>query len=113
MMLLGMWLALKLGLVVTLLSGLLVFQLTHVLASTVEGKLPPGRARAIAVIVLSAIIISALVLAGIGVASFFRNETGGGRAAGAPDGDPHTSRHQVPRCCNPTFPKTCRRCARR
>ncbi|MDG6745805.1 hypothetical protein QCF01_15560, partial [Staphylococcus aureus] len=77
MMLLGMWLALKLGLVVTLLSGLLVFQLTHVLASTVEGKLPPGRTRAIAVIVLSAIIISALVLAGIGVASFFRNETGG------------------------------------
>jgi putative exporter of polyketide antibiotics len=77
MMLLGMWLALKLGLVVTLLSGLLVFQLTHLLASTVEGKLPPGRARAIAVIVLSAIIISALVLAGIGVASFFRNETGG------------------------------------
>ena len=45
MMLLGMWLALKLGLVVTLLSGLLVFQLTHVLASTVEGRLPPGRAR--------------------------------------------------------------------
>jgi hypothetical protein len=37
MMLLGMWLALKLGLVVTLLSGLLVFQLTHLLASTVEG----------------------------------------------------------------------------
>ena len=62
MMLLGMWLALKLGLVVTLLSGLLVFQLTHLLASTVEGRLPPGRARAIAVIVLSAIIISALVL---------------------------------------------------
>lgn len=47
MMLLGMWRALKLSLVVTLLSGLLVFQLTHVLASTVEGQLRPGRARTI------------------------------------------------------------------
>ena len=53
LMLLGMWLALKLGLVVTLLSGLLVFQLTHVLASVVEGRLRPGRARAIAVLVLA------------------------------------------------------------
>ncbi|CAH0159016.1 hypothetical protein [Stenotrophomonas lactitubi] len=64
MMLLGMWRALKLGLVVTLLSGLLVFQLSHVLASTVEGRLRPGRARAIDhVIVLSAVIISVVVLA--------------------------------------------------
>lgn len=64
MMLLGMWRALKLGLVVTLLSGLLVFQLSHVLASTVEGRLRPGRARAIDhVIVLSAVISSVLVLA--------------------------------------------------
>ena len=46
MMLLGMWLAPKLGLVVKLLSGLLVFQLIHVLASTVEDQLRPGRARA-------------------------------------------------------------------
>lgn len=44
LMLLGMWAVLELGLVVTLLSGLLVFHLSHVLASTVEGRLPPGRA---------------------------------------------------------------------
>ncbi|WP_164186202.1 AI-2E family transporter [Stenotrophomonas maltophilia] len=106
MMLLGMWLALKLGLVVTLLSGLLVFQLTHVLASTVEGKLPPGRARAIAVIVLSAIIISALVLTGIGVASFFRNETGGPDALLARLMDIlNSSRHQVPALLQPYIPE--------
>ncbi|HID7812333.1 TPA: hypothetical protein ACXICK_001396, partial [Stenotrophomonas maltophilia] len=106
MMLLGMWLALKLGLVVTLLSGLLVFQLTHVLASTVEGRLPPGRARAIAVIVLSAIIISALVLAGIGVASFFRNETGGPDALLARLMDIlNSSRHQVPALLQPYIPE--------
>ena len=106
MMLLGMWLALKLGLVVTLLSGLLVFQLTHVLASTVEGRLPPGRARAIAVIVLSAIIISALVLAGIGVASFFRNETGGPDALLARLMEIlNTSRHQVPALLQPYIPE--------
>jgi predicted PurR-regulated permease PerM len=106
MMLLGMWLALKLGLVVTLLSGLLVFQLTHVLASTVEGKLRPGRARAIAVIVLSAVIISALVLAGIGVASFFRNETGGPDVLLARLMDIlNTSRHQVPALLQPYIPE--------
>ena len=107
MMLLGMWLALKLGLVVTLLSGLLVFQLTHLLASTVEGRLPPGRARAIAVIVLSAIIISALVLAGIGVASFFRNETGGPDAllARLMEILNNTSRHQVPALLQPYIPE--------
>ena len=106
MMLLGMWLALKLGLVVTLLSGLLVFQLTHLLASTVEGRLPPGRARAIAVIVLSAIIISALVLAGIGVASFFRNETGGPDALLARLMEIlNTSRHQVPALLQPYIPE--------
>ena len=106
MMLLGMWLTLKLGLVVTLLSGLLVFQLTHVLAATVEGRLPPGRARAIAVIVLSAIIISGLVLAGIGVASFFRNETGGPDALLARLMEIlNTSRHQVPALLQPYIPE--------
>ena len=113
MMLLGMWLALKLGLVVTLLSGLLVFQLTHVLASTVEGRLPPGRARAIAVIVLSAIIISALVLAGIGGLVLPQRDRRPGRTAGAADGDPTPGGTRCRRCCNPTFPKTCQRCARR
>ncbi len=77
LMLLGMWAALKLGLVVTLLSGLLVFHLTHLLAATVEGKLPPGRARAYSVIVLATLIIAALTLSGVGIAAFFRNQTGG------------------------------------
>ncbi|MCF7749710.1 AI-2E family transporter [Bacillus subtilis subsp. subtilis] len=106
LMLLGMWLALKLGLVVTLLSGLLVFQLTHVLASAVEGRLRPGRARAIAVIVLAAVIIGVLVLAGIGVASFFRNETGGPDVLLARLMDIlNTSRHQVPALLQPYIPE--------
>jgi len=105
-MLLGMWLALKLGLVVTLLSGLLVFQLTHVLASVVEGRLRPGRARAIAVLVLAAVIIGVLVLAGIGVAAFFRNETGGPDVLLARLMDIlNTSRHQVPALLQPYIPE--------
>ncbi|MCC7634606.1 hypothetical protein [Stenotrophomonas rhizophila] len=56
LILLGMRLTLKPGLIVTLLSGLLVFHLTHLLACTVEGQLPPGRARAYSVIVLSALV---------------------------------------------------------
>ncbi|MET4616948.1 putative PurR-regulated permease PerM [Stenotrophomonas sp. 2619] len=106
LMLLGMWLALKLGLVVTLLSGLLVFQLTHVLASVVEGRLRPGRARAIAVIVLAAVIIGVLVLAGIGIAAFFRNETGGPDVLLARLMDIlNTSRHQVPALLQPYIPE--------
>ena len=106
LMLLGMWLALKLGLVVTLLSGLLVFQLTHVLASVVEGRLRPGRARAIAVLVLAAVIIGVLVLAGIGVAAFFRNETGGPDVLLARLMDIlNTSRHQVPALLQPYIPE--------
>lgn len=106
LMLLGMWLALRLGLVVTLLAGLLVFQLTHLLASTVEGRLRPGRARAIAVIVLSAAIIGVLVLSGVGIASFFRNETGGPDVLLARLMDIlNTSRHQVPAMLQPYIPE--------
>jgi predicted PurR-regulated permease PerM len=106
LMLLGMWLTLRLGLVVTLLSGLLVFQLTHVLASVVEGRLRPGRARAIAVLVLAAVIIGVLVLAGIGVAAFFRNETGGPDVLLARLMDIlNTSRHQVPAVLQPYIPE--------
>jgi predicted PurR-regulated permease PerM len=106
LMLLGMWLALKLGLVVTLLSGLLVFHLTHLLASTVEGKLPPGRARAYSVIVLSALIIGVLTLAAIGIASFFRTETGGPDALLMRLMDIlNSSRHQVPALLQPYIPE--------
>ena len=97
LMLLGMWLALRLGLVVTLLSGLLVFHLTHLLAGLVEGKLPPGRARAFSVIVLAVLIIGALSLAGVGLAAVFRNQTGGPDALLAHLMDIlNSSRHQVP-----------------
>lgn len=97
LMLLGMWVVLELGLVVTLLSGLLVFHLSHVLASTVEGRLPPGRARAIAVVVLSVAVVGLLSLAIVAVASFFRNETGGPDALLARLMEIlNTSRHQVP-----------------
>ena len=57
-------------------------------------------------IVLSAIIISALVLAGIGVASFFRNETGGPDALLARLMEIlNTSRHQVPALLQPYIPE--------
>jgi predicted PurR-regulated permease PerM len=58
------------------------------------------------VIVLSAVIISALVLAGIGVASFFRNETGGPDALLARLMDIlNSSRHQVPALLQPYIPE--------
>jgi len=83
-----------------------VFQLTHALASVVEGRLRPGRARAIAVLVLAAVIIGVLVLAGIGVAAFFRNETGGPDVLLARLMDIlNTSRHQVPALLQPYIPE--------
>jgi len=106
LMLLGMWAVLELGLVVTLLSGLLVFHLSHVLASTVEGRLPPGRARAMAVAVLSVAVIGLLGLAIIAVVSFFRNETGGPDALLAQLMEIlNTSRHQVPPLLQPYIPE--------
>ncbi|MCL7715877.1 AI-2E family transporter [Stenotrophomonas mori] len=106
LMVLGMWTVLKLGLVVTLLSGLLVFHLSQVLASPIDGRLPPGRARALAVIALSVVIIGVLVLAGIGIVSFFRTETGGPDALLARlMGILNSSRHQLPALLQPYIPE--------
>ncbi|MBW8810025.1 MAG: hypothetical protein JF591_14630, partial [Lysobacter sp.] len=76
----GMYLVLRLGLVGALLSGLLVFQLIHVLAPLVERKVRGDRARIIAVAVLAFVIIGLLILAVLGLVAFFRVDTGGEQA---------------------------------
>lgn len=76
----GMYLVLRLGLVGALLSGLLVFQLIHVLAPLVERKVRGDRARIIAVAVLASVIIGLLILAVLGLVTFFRVDTGGEQA---------------------------------
>jgi len=105
LMLLAMWAALKLGLVVTLLAGLLVFQLTHVLAPLVERKVRGHRARVIAVAVLAALIVGVLTLAIVGLVAFFRADAGGEQALLARLMDViDASRGQLPTWVQPYLP---------
>ncbi len=72
----GMYLALRLDLLVALLAGLLVFHLTHVLAPLVGRRVRGDLARLIAVAVLAAVIIGLLTLAIVGLVAFFRSDAG-------------------------------------
>lgn len=78
--LLAMVLVLKLGLVGALLAGLLVFQLIHATAPLVERMVRGHRARVLAVALLAAVVVGALILAVLGLAAFFRADTGGEQA---------------------------------
>jgi predicted PurR-regulated permease PerM len=58
--LLAMWAVLELKLLGALLAGMLVFQLVHTLAPRIEKHMSSGRARWLAVVILSAVIVGAL-----------------------------------------------------
>ena len=58
--LLAMWGVLELKLLGALLAGMLVFQLVHTLAPRIEKHMSSGRARWLAVVILSAVIVGAL-----------------------------------------------------
>lgn len=69
-------LILHLHLFAALLSGLLIFELVHVLAPVIQRRLYGRRPRIVAVILLVVLIVAALTATVLGVISFMRSELG-------------------------------------
>ena len=59
-----------------LLAGLLVFELVHILTPYIARSFPGPRAKLIAVGLLAAVVVGLLVLLGMGLAAFFRSDSG-------------------------------------
>ena len=69
-----LFLIVKLKLIAALFSGLLVFELVNVLAPRLRiGNLVPGRAKLVAVAILSTIVVGALTLAIFSTLAFFKS----------------------------------------
>jgi predicted PurR-regulated permease PerM len=73
---LAMIFVLKLHLLPALLAGLLVYELVHIITPYIAQKFPGPRAKIIALGVLVVIIVSLLTLAGAGLVTFFRSDSG-------------------------------------
>ncbi len=67
---------LKLHLLPTLIAGLLVYELVDLVSPKLRGRIESHRARVLALAVVASGIVGALVLAGIGIASFVEHEIG-------------------------------------
>ncbi|MGE5385959.1 MAG: AI-2E family transporter [Betaproteobacteria bacterium] len=67
---------LQLHLLPALLAGLLVFQLTHILAARLPQKLAGGRARLVAVSLIAVLVIALVTAATLGTILFFRSDAG-------------------------------------
>ena len=74
---LALLMILRHGLLASLLSGMLVYSLVHVLAPMLGRKIDSQRAKVIAVTLLVSVIVLLLVAASWGAVSFFQNELGG------------------------------------
>ena len=70
-------LVLKLHLLPALIAGLLVYELVHMLAPTLVRFVSGPRAKPAALALLSAVIIGALIAAGLLIVALFRGEGGG------------------------------------
>ncbi|WP_233799917.1 AI-2E family transporter [Paraburkholderia sp. HP33-1] len=73
-MLFGMWAVIELKLLGALLSGMLVFQLVHTIAPRIERHMSSKRARWLAVVILSTVIVGALTGLTLGIISHFEND---------------------------------------
>ncbi|WP_233846864.1 AI-2E family transporter [Paraburkholderia sp. HD33-4] len=73
-MLFGMWAVIELKLLGCLLAGLLVFQLVHMIAPRIERHMSSKRARWLAVVILSTVIVGALTGLTLGIISHFEND---------------------------------------
>jgi predicted PurR-regulated permease PerM len=73
----AMYFVLKAHLLPALLTGLLVFELVHIIAPYIARKMPGKIAKLLAVGLLASVIIGLLTLMGMGVAALFRSESGG------------------------------------
>lgn len=74
LMLFGMWAVIELRLLGALLAGLLVFQLVHTIAPRIERHMSSKRARWLAVVFLSAVIVGALTGLTLGIIEHFEND---------------------------------------
>ncbi|MBN3759152.1 AI-2E family transporter [Paraburkholderia sp. Tr-20389] len=72
--LLAMWAVLELKLLGALLAGMLVFHLVHTLAPRIEKHMSSGRARWLAVVILSAVIVGTLTGFTIAVIEHFEKD---------------------------------------
>lgn len=59
-----------------LLSGLLVYELIHIITPYIARKLPGNRAKLLALAFIGVVIVSLLTLAGAGLLAFFRSDSG-------------------------------------
>lgn len=73
LVLVSMWLVLELKLLSGLLAGLLVYQLVHTIAPVIERHTTSQRARWVAVVLLSAAIVSGLAGLTVGLAEYFEH----------------------------------------
>jgi predicted PurR-regulated permease PerM len=71
---LAMFLVLELKLLGGLLAGMLVYQLVHMIAPFIEKRMTSGRARLVAVVLLSAVIIGGLTGATIATIEHFEHD---------------------------------------
>ncbi|MFY9329353.1 MAG: AI-2E family transporter [Georgfuchsia sp.] len=77
-----LFLAVKLHLLPALISGLLVYELVHLLAPKLVHVASGPRAKQVALVLLSVVIIGALIAAGLLLAAMFRGDGGGFAALG-------------------------------
>jgi predicted PurR-regulated permease PerM len=75
-------LVVKLHLLPALISGLLVYELVHLLAPKLNRVVSGPRAKQVALVLLSIVVISALIAAGTLLAALFRGDGGGFAALG-------------------------------
>lgn len=76
-MLFAMIFVLKVHLLPALLSGLLVFELVHIISPYIARHLPGRGAKIVAVAFLASIVIGLLVLIGMGLTALFGSDSGG------------------------------------
>ena len=72
----AMMYVLKFNLIPGLLAGMTVFMLVHLIAPYIAQRFPGYISKLIAVGLLATVIIGVLTLLGIGLAAFFRSESG-------------------------------------
>jgi len=75
-MALAMMYVLKFNLVPGLLAGMIVFELVHVISPYIAHRFPGYISKVIAVGLLASVIIGVLTLLGLGLAAFFRSDSG-------------------------------------
>ncbi|QHE90882.1 AI-2E family transporter [Pandoraea fibrosis] len=72
----ALWLILSIHLLSVVLSGMVVYQLVHVLGPRLQLRISSERARLVAVALLSAVIVALMTALIFGIITFFRSDAG-------------------------------------